>query len=165
MERVNMNSQLTESALLFVATWFDQLDDGCEVLFRVCECGNISRRDSQGLHLVVERLAVVNDMIGAHLLDPRFCVRPRRRCDYLEAGKLLRQLNQNRPDATRAADDEQRIPCPFTFFEPKAVEEHFPCRNRGEGDPGGLGESEGRWFSTNNAFINNLKLCIASRAR
>src|SRR5205823_12645593 len=81
--------------------------------------------------------------------------------DDLEAG-VFRDLNGDRADATRAVDDEDARAAVAPDLH--ALEERFPCRDRGEGHGGGLREVELRWLSADDALVDELELAVGAGA-
>ena len=66
------------------------------------------RADAQRCDLRGNRLAMVDDVMGAEILDPAHRFGARGGCHYGEIGERADELDRDRADPASAADDENR---------------------------------------------------------
>src|SRR5437660_81852 len=83
---------------------------------------------------------------------------PRGGGDDREPGHL-RELDADRADATRAADDQHRLV--WLNFQP--VEEGLPCGDRGQRHRGGLREVQLLRLGADDALVDEMELAVAAR--
>src|SRR5947199_3007837 len=100
---------------------------------------------------------MVDDVMRAKLPAPGLRLRPRRGGDDGEPGQCARELNADRADAARAADDQQRFALAAAARHGEAVEQHLPCGDRGEREGGGGREVERRRFGAYDALVDYMK--------
>src|SRR5436190_10939967 len=105
---------------------------------------------------------MIDDMVGAELLNPGDGLGARGGGDHLEAADL-RELDADGADAARAIDDEHARATVARDLH--AVEECFPRRDRGERDRGRLREVERARLAADDALIDEMELAVAARAR
>ena len=112
----------------------DQFDDVAHVTVGVRRGEHERRRaDAQRGHLRRQRLAVVDDVVRAHLLHPFHRFRARGRGDHGQPGQRPRQLHGDRTDAAGAADHQQGIGrARHRVVHAQAVEQGFPGGQRGQ---------------------------------
>ena len=69
----------------------------------------VDLRDAERSHLRREIARVIDDSIGAELLDPLRRFRPRCGGNDAQAGELLRELDRDRSDAAGGTDQQHRL--------------------------------------------------------
>src|SRR5207249_11200308 len=110
------------------------------------------------LDLRPHRLAVIDDVVGAELLRPGDRFGPRGGRDHVEAGDF-RELDADRADAARAADDQDRAA--RLYFH--ALDEAFPGGDGGERNRRGLREVERFRLAADDALVDEVQFAVAAR--
>ncbi len=98
-----------------------------------------------------------------YLRDSRF-VLPGRGRDHGQARELPCKLDQDRADATYAADNQQHVALAVAFLDAKAIEQKLPGRDRRQRQGGRLAMGQARRFPPHDPLIDQVKLAqIAGR--
>src|SRR6476661_123844 len=122
------------------------------------------RAQAQRCDLRSNRLAMVDDLMGAEILDPPHRLGARGCCHYGEIGERADELDRDRADAASAADDENRGGrARHRLADVHAVEQGFPCGDRCERQRRGLGKSERARLVPDNALVDEMKLSVGAR--
>ena len=112
-----------------------------------------------------ERRLVVDDMVSAHVLRPRYRLGPRRGCDDRKIGQLPRELDRDRADAAGAAEDQDRARRAGNGFrDVEPVEHRLPRGDRGQWQSGGSGEIERSRLAADDPFVDEMKLHVRALA-
>ena len=108
---------------------------------------------------------MVDDMIGAEILDPADSLGARGGRHYGEIGERADKLDRDRADSASAADDENRGGrARHRLADIHAVEQGFPRGDRCERQRRGLGKSERARLMPDNALVDEMKLGVCARA-
>ncbi len=113
---------------------------------------------AEGLQLRCQRLAVIEDVMGAHALHPVARFGTRGGGDDGESGQLPRKLRGDGAHPARAADDEQRgrgAGHGATHVQP--VEQRLPRGDGGQRQRRGLGEVEAGGHVADEAFVHAMQ--------
>ena len=112
-----------------------------------------------------ERRLVVDDMVSAHVLRPRYRLGPRGGCDDRKIGQLPRELDRDRADAAGAAEDQDRARRAGNGFrDVEPVEHRLPRGDRGQWQSGGSGEIERSRLAADDPFVDEMKLHVRALA-
>ena len=97
-------------------------------------------RRARGGNLFGDRLAVVDDVVGAEFGHPVFRLLARRGCDHDHVRQDSGELYGDRADTTRSADDHDRVGgARHGPSDVKPVKQHFPGGDRGQRERRRLG--------------------------
>jgi len=119
--------------------------------------------DAERRDLCRQRRAVVDHVMRAERGHPVAGFGARGGGDDHEVGQLPRKLDRDRPDAARAADDQDRRRAARDrppYVEP--VEQGLPRGRSGQRQRGGLGPVERRWLRTDDALVDQMKFGIGA---
>src|SRR4030095_16307423 len=88
----------------------DERREAREVRGRIGEAEDVVRfGNAGGLHLCRKVAGVIDDSVGAELLDPLRGFWPRGRCDDAQAREFLGELNRDRAYAARSTDQQHTL--------------------------------------------------------
>jgi len=121
--------------------------------------------EAQRCNLRSNRLAMVDDVTGAEILDPARRLWARGGRHYNKIGERADELDRDRAYPASAADDENRGGrARHRLADIHAVEQGFPRGDRCERQSRGLGKSERARLVPDNALVDEMKLSVGARA-
>jgi hypothetical protein len=114
----------------------------------------------------LQRLAVVDHVMRAQLLDPLAGFRTRGGADDGQAGQLARQLHQDGANAARRADHQQRLALRGASVAAhfQTVEQQFPRGDGGQRQRCGLGEVDILRLVADDALVHQMQLAVGAGA-
>lgn len=119
----------------------DGFGEGGEMLVGVREGGDgLDGWNVESLQFLVQGIAVVNHVVRSKVTDPLLCFGTGSGGDDSEVRQLLGELNHDGSNSTGGSDDEKVAG--RGRAELKAIEENLPSGDGGQGEGGGLGETE-----------------------
>ena len=125
--------------------------------------GDIGNADA--LQLVAKRLAVVDDMVSAKILNPRSRLGTRSGADDGEGSELPCQLREYGSHAAARAHDEQSLASrALARCHAEAVEQQFPSSDAGQRQSGCLRKVQAARHVADDAFIHQLAFGVAACA-
>jgi len=104
---------------------------------------------------------VVEHDIRSQLLDPFLRLRARRRRQHPHRGERLHELDEDRTDAARGADDQDRAG--RLRVQPQLVEEGLPRGDRRQRKRCRLGEAQARRLPSADALVDQLATRVRTR--
>ncbi|MNQ69315.1 hypothetical protein D3C85_839040 [compost metagenome] len=142
---------------------FDEL---IEVLVGLGQAGDVGHlRQALTLELLGQRLAVVENQVGAQFAYPSLGLWARGGTDDLQARQLAGQLREDRAHSAACTDDQQALSfISLAFAYLQALEQQFPSRNGSQWQGGGLGESQACGHVPDNPLIDHMQLAIGASA-
>jgi len=141
------------------------LDQLVEVPVGLGQAGYMADAGEAGaLQPGVQRLAMVDDMMGAEFAGPGLGFRARGGGDHANLGELAGQLQHDGTDAAGGTDDQQLLPGALAFDQLQALEQQLPGGDGGQRQRGGLGEAQAPRFASDDALVHQMAFAVAARA-
>ncbi len=141
------------------------LDQLVEMLIGLGQAGDMADAGETGaLQLGVQRLAMVDDMMGAVFAGPGLGFRARGGGDHADLRELTGQLQHDRTDAAGGTDDQQLLPGALAFHQLQALEQQLPGGDGGQRQCGGLGEAQSPRFASDDALVHQMAFAVAAGA-
>jgi len=142
----------------------DHVGDLLPVRFGAGEAGNrVDVAKTRCLELRPQRLAMIDDVVGAHALAPGHGFFTRSGRDHLESG-AARELDCDRTQAAGAGDDQQRpAAIAAVGIETETIEQQLPGSERRQWQRRRFGEIQRLRLGSDDAFVDKLQLGVAAR--
>ena len=142
----------------------DQFDRRVPVAHVVEDRDVIDMLKAERAHLFDHRLAVIDDMVCAQLLDPAFGLRARGRGNDDQPGRLG-QLDADRADAATGADDQHRLTLVGTIaIDAESIKERLVGGDRGQRQRRGFGKAQALRLEADDALVHQLELRVGAGA-